>query len=156
MTFSTDAQKTINSQASDEHPLVLLTITHSGLSTPVRVVNDNQDLVSNSETFTALGFAITLADQPQTGVPQASLQMDNVGKILIEWLESSQGGRGASCQLDIVFRSRPDDIEFTQTFALTDISANPDQVTATLSVDSLLDVPGVRVKFTPAKAPSCF
>ena len=79
-----------------ETPVIMLEITHPDLLDAVRVVNDNQDLISSGSTFTALAFRLTPPDDLSQGAPRAELAVDNVGRDLTAWIEASGGGEGAA------------------------------------------------------------
>ena len=53
-TYSRSSQEKMNATGG-EAPVLLLEITHPDLSAPIRVVNDNQDLTSNGNTFVGWG-----------------------------------------------------------------------------------------------------
>ena len=103
--YSLTARRQLHTTASDDPPLVLLEITHPNLSTPVRVVGDTQDLVSNGVTFVAMGFRVRLPDEINGQQPRAELAVDNVGRELMQWIEQSAGGRNAKVRLMQALRS---------------------------------------------------
>jgi hypothetical protein len=47
---------------SGDAPSYLLEISHPQLAVPIRICNDTQDIVSNGNTFTAMGFRVSLPD----------------------------------------------------------------------------------------------
>lgn len=154
--YSSNFRREISSISRPSAPLLLLEINHADLATPVRVVNDNQDLVSNGNTFTALGFHATLPDDLSQGQPRAQLFIDNVGRELTQWIESSGGAEGATVRMIQVRRADPDTIEWEVTMDLTDVSMDANQITGTLSFTNLLDVPGIAVFYRPENTPGLF
>lgn len=141
---------------SGEHPCLCLEITHSALSEPIRVVNDNQDLVSNGNTFTALAFRALLPDDMEGQLPRAQLAVDNVGKELVQWLELSNGGEGAQVKMMQIRRSDPDVVEWEIDLDLTNVAMNQIEVTGTLGFEDLLSRPAVSKVYNAATAPGLY
>lgn len=154
--YSQGMRESIGSISHPEAPVLLLEINHADLVTPVRVVNDNQDLVSNSETYIGLAFRATLPDDMSQGQPRASLAIDNVGRELTQWIESSAGGEGATVRMMQVRRSDPDVIEWEVTMDLTDVTMDANEVRGTLSFANLLDKPGIALFYRPENTPGLF
>ena len=154
--YTAGFRSTINSTGAKEAPLLLLEISHPGLTTPIRVVNDMQDLVSNALTYTALPFRARLPDDLEQGLPRAELSVDNIGKELVQWLEASGGGQGASCRMMQVMRSAPNVIEFEITLDLTNLHMSATEVSGTLGFENLLDRPACTWVYKPEVAPGLF
>ncbi len=154
--YSNKLRETINSTSAQETPLLLLEIDHPDLAAPIRIVNDNQDLVHLGNTFTAMAFRATLPEDIEEGMPRARLSIDNVGKEMVAWLEASGGGQGATVRMMQVLRSAPDTIEWEVTMDLTNLSMTSLEISGTLSFDDLLNKPGVTVTYRPETAPGLF
>jgi len=154
--YSTTFHNVINDTGAPEAPLILLEINHPDLTTPIRVVNDRQDLVSNGNTFIAMAFRAALPSEPEKGLPKARLAMDNVGKELVTWIDGSNGGEGATVRMMQVLRSNPDNLEVDITMDLSDVTMDSLEVTATLGFEDLLNRPAVMLSYRPDKAPGVF
>jgi hypothetical protein len=154
--YSESARRNMRSTEAVELPLYLLEIDHPNLVTPVRIVQDNQDIVSNGNTYMKFAFEITLPDDLSTGQPKAVLAVDNVMRELVPWLELSNGGRGSTCRIMQVQRSDPDTVEFDITLALSNIKLTSLRMTADLSFDELLNLPAVAVNYNLQTAPGLF
>ena len=154
--YSANLKETINSTGAAESPLILLEIAHADLATPIRVVNDNQDLVSNGNIFIALAFRVTLPDDLEQGLPRAVIAVDNVGRDLTAWIEASGGGQGATVRLMQVLRSAPDVIELDITLDLTNVKMNMLEVSGQLGYDDILNRPAVPLTYRPDVAPGIF
>lgn len=133
MARSAEYNKVVNSVSATEFPLILVEIDHSGLTEPVRVVNDQQDITHNGDLFQAMNFSIKIPNQPETGRVGAKITIDNIGKELISWLEVSNGGSGSTAKLIQVLRSVPNVTEAEYNLYLTNISIDANVVSATLS-----------------------
>lgn len=153
---STHFNKTVNSVSASEFPLILVEINHPDLSSPIRVVNDKTDLISNGNTYTALAFRIVLPDQSETTQPKARLALDNVGKELVSWLEMSSGGAGATATLSQVMRSTPNVIEWQIQLDLTNVVITSLEVMGDLGFTDILNQPGVNVIYRPETAIGLF
>lgn len=156
MAFTEDYYKTTNSLNAPEHPLFLLTIDHPDLPEPVRVVNDTDDLLSNGNTFQALPFRLQLPDDPEFGKSKARLAIDNVGRTLTEWLETSRGGTGATVLIQVVLRSDPDTIQYDTSMDLTNITMTNEEVSGVLSYEDILNKPGLVLTYSPATSPGLY
>lgn len=151
--FSSAARENLLATSADEPFLVLLEITHADLAIPVRVVNDVQSITSNSVEFIGCPFNITLPDDVSGQMPQATLEIDNIGRDLTEWLEYSRGGQGARCRIMQIMRSDPDLIEFDMTLDLTNMVISNTKVTGVLGFENILNRAGTIPTFTPKTAP---
>lgn len=154
--LSSDFKKRINAVSSDERPLVLLEIDHTDLTSPIRVVNDTDDVVSNGNNFIALAFRITLPDQKEQGLPHASLEVDNIGKEMVSWLELSGGGQGATVRVMIILRSNPDIIEYDITLNLSNVVLTQETVSGDLTFEDIMNKPSFNVTYRPHTHPGLF
>ena len=151
--FSDNARQNLLAVSADEPFLILLEIIHPDLPIPIRIVDDVQNITSNGEEFTALPFRINLPDDLSGQIPQARLEVDNVGRELTTWLEISRGGVGAKCRIMQVLRSDPDLIELDITLDLTKLSINNQSVQGQLGFVNVLGQASVTTQFTPTTAP---
>lgn len=137
-------------------PVILLEISHAQLATPIRVVNDNSDLVSDGDTYTAFAFRVTLPTDIAGQLPRATLTIDNVGRELTQWLDASNGGKGAQVRFMQVMRDTPDVIEYDITLDLLNVSQTLSTVSAELGYDDTLNLPGLPITYRPDVAPGIF
>jgi len=152
-TFSADGRRQLLATSAEENLLALLEITHPDLATPVRVVRDTQDVTARGVVFTACPFDITLPDDVEGQIPQATIQVDNVGRDLTTWLEVSRGGQGARCRIIMLYRSDPDVFEYDMTMDLTNLVIDNQKVNGNLGFVNTLGQVAVVKTFTPASAP---
>ena len=154
--YSAAYKSTLASTAAPESPIILLEIHHPALSEPVRVVNDASEIVSNGSTFYPIPFTCELPDDFEAQLPRASLVVDNVGRDLMYWLESSGGGQGSTATFRQVMRSRPDVVEWSITMWLYNVSANVSSVSAELGFANFFGRPAVQMTYRPSIAPGVF
>lgn len=154
--YSDPFKENLNAVSAAEAPLLLLEITHPGLSEPARVVNDSEDLFSGGYQYVAVAFQAVLPDDLEEGMPHATLVVDNVGRELTEWIEASRGGAGARMRMMQVLRSNPDVIEWEVTLDLSNVHMTAASVQGTLSYEDLLNRPAVTLFYRPETAPGVF
>lgn len=156
MTYSTNARRNLLATSADEPMLELAEITHKDLAVPIRVVNDTIDIVVNGETFIACPFILSRPDDVDQQTPTAKIGVDNIGRELTQWLESSNGGKGAKLRMMAVMRSSPDVVEFDMTMDLTGLSINNQTVDGNLGFQNTLMQPAVTKRYDPISSPGLF
>lgn len=109
-THSAPAIASQNAQQTNEVWLVLLTITHPDITT-LRFVNNTDNIVSNSQTFTAFPFEVILPSQDADNIPRASLRIDNIDRSIVAALRSLTSP--PIVQFDVILASSPNTIEAT-------------------------------------------
>lgn len=154
--LSNAAARNVLSTSADEPLLAAIEITHPELEVPARFVNDTQDITIEGNTFFACRFDLTLPDDQDEQVPEARLEVDNIGRELTQWLEQSQGGKGAKCRIIMVLRSAPNNIEFDMTLDLTGLEISNFRVAGDLGFKNTLMQSAVTVRFDPSTTPGAF
>jgi len=152
----TDHFKEETGSTSGQEPVYLLEITHPQLATPVRLVNDTEDLIHNSNTYFACAFRVHIPEDVSKVVPQAPLVIDNIGRELTQFLEQSFGGRGAQVTIKQVMRDTPTIIEQEYILSLLNVKQTMLEVTGQLGYENYLDVPALTALYTPEAAPGLF
>lgn len=79
--LSSTFRRAIEAQASGDFPIAFLTVTHSTLGTPVRLVNDTVNYIWQGNTYTSLPFDITIMSDNDSP-PTASLIIPNIDASL--------------------------------------------------------------------------
>ena len=155
-TYSANARKEISKVNADNLPIILLEIDHADLTTPIRIVNDRQDVTFETNVYTALSFRISLPTDLQQGLPRATLAVDNIGRELIQWLEASNGGAGTTVRIIQILRSDPSTAELDMLMTLFNIQVSAAVITGELGFEDLLNVPAVTLLYTPEVAPGLY
>ncbi len=106
--------------------------------------------------FKAIYFRCRKPDDSEGQLPRAELSVDNVGKELVAWIETSGGGKGATCRMMEALRSAPAVIEWDITLDLTDIKISPVEVLGYLGFEDLLNRVAVPFTYRPETAPGIF
>lgn len=156
MTYTTKAKRNLHATSAEEPLLELIEITHPDLSVPARFVNDTQDITCQGNLFYATAFRLTKPDDVDQQTPQAKLAVDNVGRELTQWLEVSNGGKGAKCRIMAVLRSEPNTLQFDMTLDLTGLTINNFEVAGMLGFQNTLMQPAVTVRYDPLTAPGLY
>ncbi len=148
---SLDFIAAVNAQETGEAFIVLVTIAHPDLPSPVYLNNSGANLVSRGNTYLACPFQPTLVEDTDDRPPQAKLSIDNIDLTLVAALrEAAAAGVPPLVALEVVRLSDPDlvEAEFTD-FEMRDITYNSLTIEATLSLESLFQEPACGYSFTP-------
>ena len=142
-------------QQTDEVFLVLLEIDHADLSEPIRVTSDGVQTVSNGDTFVAYPFELSLPNNPETGISQAQLTIDNVSQDIITSIRNIT--TPPSVVIQVVLASDPDttEAEFSG-FELKNVSYDALTITGTLTIESFMNEPYPGGSFLPSTFPGLF
>ena len=97
----------VNKLNADEALLSLVKIEHPFVSDPICLVNDSQDLEFLGDHYIAMPFEIKKHDDVQGELPRVSLNVSNIGKSLMKWIDASGGGRNAKITVYLTRRSNP-------------------------------------------------
>lgn len=154
--YSDQFKSTLSSVNSEEAPYILLEISHSELSSPVRVINDTQDLTCNGNIYIGCPFRALMPDDFENQLPKASIAIDNVSKDLMYWIEQSGGAKDSTVRFMQVMRSRPDLIEWEITMNLCNISCTPKEITGELGYENLFTKPAVSMQYRNSNSPGIF
>lgn len=152
---SSTFRQAIYAQQTDEAFLVLLTLDHDDLGSPIRVTSDAVDTISNSNTFSHCPFQISLPDDTDEHVTEARLTIDNIDRSVVEALRSISSPPEVTIQL--VLASDPDTIEAEfADFLLKDADYDDLVVTGRLSLDHLMNEPIPGDVMDPSRTPGLF
>ena len=149
-------RSTLAEVSMPETPVILLTLDHPGLPEPVRVVNNTEELVSNNKRYIAFPFSVTLPDDFENRLPRARIEISNVGREVMYWLETSNGGAGSTATFDQVLPSDPDNIVYSVTMSLFNITADNTVISAELGYENLFAKAAVQVSYRPFNSPGLF
>jgi hypothetical protein len=136
--YSTEYHEVITSLAPCEHPFILLKIEHA-IASPLRLINDTQDLVFQGENYIAVGFKCTWVDDVEGQLPKASLQVDNTTNLFSRLFEQTAGMRGMKVTMMEILRSNPDLIEREIQLDVNTVSMNTQLVQLGLGFEDTLN-----------------
>jgi hypothetical protein len=115
-----------------------------------------QDITSNGNLYIACPFRCILPDDYEGQLPKAKLAVDNVGKELMYWIETSNGGSGSTVKFQQVMRSRPDQVEWQIAMNLYNVHVTMQEISAELGYDNLFSKPAISIRYTPDNSPGLF
>lgn len=142
---------------NDNDPeIVLLTITHADLVTPVRVCSDTDDITSGGNLFVATPFYLVMPDDSDQSTPRARLAIDNTGRELMQWLEQAGGGSGAQLQIQIIRKAAPNAVEQDLTVSLQSLDVDMGSISAELGYEDVMSKPCVGLRYDPVVSPGLF
>lgn len=156
MSFSNGFKINVNKLNADEATLVLLEINHSSLSEPIRFVHDSIDLVSNGNNYIAMPFKIVRQSDVQGELPKVQLIVNNVGRTLVKWVDSTGGGRGASVKIMLARRSTPNTIEETLNLEIDRVVTTIQTIAIDLIIQNNLNKRSVKMIYDSKTASGLF
>ena len=147
-----DDMKADGYSATGPLPLVLLKIDHADISTPIRIVNNKVEIISNGETFNAFPFRISLPDNLEDAPPRAQLRIDNVSREIGEAIRSIS--TPADVTIQVVRQAALDHIEASwPAMRLTNARYDALTVRGDLEFEDLTREPYPAHTFSPAEFP---
>lgn len=154
--LSTDAVASQMSQSSDIVWLVLITIDHEDITDgPLRLVNNTEDIVSRSNTFTRFPFRIALPSDYEDRPPTCTLQIDNVDQQVTAAIQEISSA--PTVTIEIITTEDLDTVEIgPMEFTLNNITFTRDLVEGTLRYEQVLELAYPAARFTPNKFPALF
>lgn len=136
-------------------PLVLITIDHADLPTPLYVTSDRVPTDSRGHTFVPCPFHVTLPDDVSDAPPQATLSIDNVERDVVAVLR--QLTTPPTVTLEVVLASTPDTVERgPYQLTLRRAGWNTLILSGELGYEALLDEAASSERFTPNLYPGLF
>lgn len=135
--------------------ILLLTISHPNLATPIRVSSDSVDTPSRGNTFVAYPFEMTLPTDGSGGPPRCQLSIDNIDRMIIQNIRSI--GSSPSVDIEIVLASALDTVEASfPAFNLREVRYDALVVEGEITLESFLGEPYPAALFSPADFPGLF
>lgn len=149
------ARATINAQETGEVFVMLLTLHHDTLQAPIRVCDDNVNLVSRGNTFVAFPFELAIgSDNDETPV-RPKLTIQAVDRQIIQAVRRATSP--VRCDVEVVLASQPDVVEIAETgFVLREVTISATTIVGELSYDDLLNDPYPADEIGPALFPGVF
>ena len=154
--LSLSAVQSLLAQETEKVWLVCLTIDHADLTSPIRLVNDKQDLTRTAGTFTAFPFQVTLPSEDEQETPRATLTIDNVDRTVIQALRSITSAPDIT--IEVVLQDSPNTVEAGPfEFQLHSITYDAQAIRGDLGYQSdFLNEGFPKLAFTPNTAQGLF
>lgn len=154
MTLSQTARAQVFNQ-EDGGFLILLTITHDLLPSPIRVVNNTENVISGGNEYIRYPFDVQLPDERDGSAPIAKLTIDNVSREIVQTLR--QISTPPTIGIQVVRLDNPDSVEMSlPTFKLRNVSFDALTISGDLIIDDVTKEGFPARSFTPAEYPGLF
>lgn len=154
MSLSTAARQAIFAQNTKKVVLAVMTIDHNDLASPICIVDNTEDVVSNGVTYHACAFNYQLPIDDDE-VPRVQVSVDNVDRLLVEAIRTLTSS--PTVEFSIIIASTPDIVEAGPfSFTLKEVQYNALTVQGTLGYEDILDEPFPGDTFTPQNHPALF
>jgi len=155
--FTDEFIENVNVLHPSEHPKIALEITHPNILEPLRIINDNCDLIIGGETFIAFDFELNFFDDVENELTKASIKVQNVGRELVKWIESSLGAKDAIIKIMFVRRADPDEDKIIIPSQVSRTVITTKDITFDLIIaKNNFTQRGTRFTFSVEKAPGAF
>lgn len=136
-TLSTNALSSAFAQQTDEVWLVLLTIDHPSLTTPLRFVNNMESVTSRGDLFIAFPFEIEFPEQDPDSAGEARITIDNIDRQIVTTIREITSP--PSVTLEVVLASTPSTVEASFTgMVLRDVKYDAVKVSGTLRFEDIM------------------
>ncbi len=150
--ISTDGRAALYAAQTDDVWLQLLTIEHADIVTPIRLVNNTEDVVSRGDTYTAFAFDLSL---PATAQESVELTVDNVTRELIDEVRTID--TPLTITMEIVRAADPDTVEAGPfEYQSRAVEYDVQRMRFTLAYEPLLNEPFPAHTYTPIDYPGLF
>jgi hypothetical protein len=143
---------------SDEHGFIeTMQLSYAGSSPwTVNLCNDTREWVIGGVTYAALPFRLNLPSRLGNESPRASITVDNIGREINALIEALPFDAELFATIGIRSRQTPTVVEYQFVAPLSGISCNQTTITASVSVDTVMQQPAVLRRFDPKHAPGVF
>jgi hypothetical protein len=153
--LSTTGKASIFSPATGEVWLHLLTLDHDDLVSPIRLVDNNEAVVSRGDTYLPFAFRPQIPAEVDGQLPKVELLIDNVDQTIIAQLEVLQ--TPPTITLEVVMAGTPDTVERGPWyFTLRSVNYNALTIRSELTYEALTAEPFPYRRFTPTDFPGLF
>lgn len=153
-TLSATAVAAMMDETTDEVFLPLVTISHADLAQPIRVVANNENIISRGNTYVGYPFDLELPGQADDSPGEARLRIDNVDKQIVEAIRLITGP--PSVLIEVILASAPDTVEIAiGSMTLRDVSYDAATVEGVLRFEDV-SVEPIGAIITPERFPAIF
>ena len=155
MPISTAARTAMFAQETGEVFLAVLKIDHPDFTTPIRVVNNTQDVTHNGFEWIAYPFDLMLPDSDEDREIVAHLSIDNVGREIAAAVRAAVNPPTVSVALIRADDPDPAEIVWPE-FTLRNVAWDAAALTGDLVLLDISSEPYPAHQFTPNYFPGFF
>jgi hypothetical protein len=154
-TIGVSLREALMAQETGEAILSLMTIDHEDINPPIRVVQNDTDIVSRGNTFVAYPFDIGVPGDDPDRSTELSLTIDNVDVTILQGLRAIV--TPPVITLELVAASAPDTVELgPMEFKLYGAKYDAMTITGQLRTHDILNEAFPGNTFTPGNHPGKF
>ena len=155
-TLSPELLAQIFSQESHDPFLALVTLNHVSFASPIRLVNNQVNITSRGNVYSAFPFRFTLPVDDGETLRQAVIEFDNVSLDLIDEFRSVNNTT-IEVTIELILASIPDIVQMSvEELKIGRINYDSQKVVAELYVDNILQSGLTSEKYTPQNFPGLF
>ena len=152
--LSAEATRAGHDQQTDKVWIVLLEITATGLSTPIRIASDNRDVVHQGWTYIGYPFEDELPPESPDRPMIARIRIDNTERLIVNEVRTIS--EPPTVALKVVLADQPDTIEVEYAgMRLRNVTWDQGEISGDLVYEDILSEP-VCEQMTPARFPGAF
>lgn len=152
--LSSTATESAFAENTDKVWLTLVTIDHDDLATPIRVVDNTEDVVSRGETFVAFAFEVALPGESETEIGEARLRVDNVDRQIVNAIRSIAGPPDVT--IEVILADDPDTVEIAlPPMKMRGVTYDKNTVEGSLRFEDITSEP-IAETITPERFPGLF
>lgn len=157
--LTTSGVQSANDPNTPDTWLAIVSIHHETLDTPLRLVGNTEDVVSQGQTYTAVGLEIALPDQVDEELPTRQLRISDVSQTVVAAI------RGLSHQTvdrpvvsgSLIRAEDPDWVELGPfEYELLDATGDLNSVSLELGLQNVMNRSFPSFKVVPQWFPSSF
>ncbi len=154
-TISLPALQGMLAQETDEVYLIIMEVDHADLPSPLRFVNNSEDVTSGGDVYMAFPFEARLPDDQEEKEPTAELRITNVSRELIDEIRSVQSP--FTMTLSVILASSPSTIEWGPLeFETRGVTYDADVITFRLAYSTFIREPFPYLVFDTINFPGMF
>lgn len=155
MSYSNEFKINVNKLNQDEALMILLEVRHPHLSDPIFLVRDSKDFLFNGNNYLAMNFSLRRQADIQGELPKVTIDIPNVGRSLVRWIDQSNGGANAVITV-ILARRSSSIIEEKIDFGINTVTINSETVSLSLIIQNNLVKKSMRWNYSIDRSPGIF
>jgi hypothetical protein len=153
--LSSAALQAIFAQETGEAVFFLVEIDHPDFVQPIRLVNNNENVISGGETYFAFPFDVSIPSEKSDELPSTQIRICNVDRQMIAALRALT--TEPTVTLSVVLGSTPNTVEVGPfAFKLSNYSFDALSISGALGYEDILNEPFPSGAFNPAEWPGLF
>jgi len=144
-------------QNTSEILLHFIEIAHDDLVTPLRFVNNKEDVVRDGNTYSGYNFEVSMPEDTPDSTPVCNVTIGNIDRQVLEAVESLSGMSEITVTLWEALQGTPDTTERgPYEFKLYDIDYDRRAVVGRMSYEDFLNDRYPADRMSPSNVPGLF